>query len=77
MTYYETQAKELRRSATCVYLACEESVAADISDKLSRAADSIELLVQQGTTLKAIAEDDPSGKWGRWAREALIKVSSG
>lgn len=42
--YYATQIKELRRCASAVYLACAESVAADISDKLTRAADSIDRL---------------------------------
>lgn len=42
--YYATQIKELRRCASVVYLACAESVADDIFDKLSRAADSIERL---------------------------------
>ena len=43
--YFKTQIKELRHCASAVYLACAESVAADISDKLTRAADSIERLV--------------------------------
>lgn len=44
--YFETQIKELRRCARAVYLACDsETVAADISDKLTRAADSIETLI--------------------------------
>lgn len=42
--YFKTQIKELRRCASAVYLACAESVADDISDKLSRAADSLERL---------------------------------
>lgn len=34
--------ERLRKASQCVYLACEEQVARDLSDMLMRAADEIE-----------------------------------
>jgi hypothetical protein len=44
---YALTTGNLRRCATCVYLACEASVADDIAKKLRWAADEIESLRDQ------------------------------
>lgn len=45
----KVQVHEIRKCATCVYLACEEPVANDIARILNGAADTIEALTQEST----------------------------
>jgi hypothetical protein len=49
---------ELRKAANAVYLACEEDVAKDLSNKLSSAALEIDRLTSMLHTIKGILDSN-------------------